>query len=70
MTQQNWPARYKCPKCTRITDSYPFGCNNEDCPVKRDVLNDIRWQLTVGFPLTIIVVAVVVGIAIMLGGSK
>ncbi len=70
MTKQNWPTRYKCPNCTRITDSYPFGCENENCPVKRDMMNDIWWQLTVGFPLMIVAVAIIVGVAFVIGGHK
>lgn len=32
---------YNCKKCSRITSSYPFGCQEEDCPIKKDVKNDI-----------------------------
>lgn len=69
MTQQNWPTRYKCSKCTRITDSYPFGCPNSDCPIKRDMGADIWWQLTVGLPVTVIVIAAFIYILASTGGK-
>jgi len=57
MTQQ-WPTRYRCKRCTRNTSNYPFGCPDEDCPVKRDMLNDIYWDFTVGLPIFIVIIAV------------
>lgn len=43
--------RYKCTECTRYTSQYPFGCNEPECPIKRDMNNDMYWSLTVGFPI-------------------
>jgi hypothetical protein len=31
---------YKCKKCSRITSSYPIGCNIPQCPVKKDLVSD------------------------------
>lgn len=57
MTQQ-WPTRYRCKKCTRTTSTYPFGCPDTECPVKRDMVNDIYWDFTVGLPIFIVIIAV------------
>jgi hypothetical protein len=47
----NWPTRYRCRKCSRSTSSYPFGCPEENCPVKRDVINDVKFDFYIGTPL-------------------
>ena len=53
---QNWPIRYKCRKCTRSTSTYPFGCDTPDCPIKRDMKKDIKWDFIVGLPITIFLI--------------
>ena len=45
---------YRCQKCSRITQSYPLGCRERECPVKKDVIND--W--TYGTFLTIFLIVV------------
>lgn len=37
---QNWPTRYKCNKCSRVTSGYPWGCWNTGCPIKLNVISD------------------------------
>ena len=34
---------YRCNKCSRITQSYPLGCRQKNCPVKTDVKNDVLY---------------------------
>jgi hypothetical protein len=53
----DWPTRYRCRKCSRTTSNYPFGCPEENCPVKRDVVNDWKFDISVGFPLLIVFLA-------------
>lgn len=36
---------YNCKKCSRITSTYPFGCKEEQCPVKKDIGNDIIFGI-------------------------
>lgn len=43
---------YRCHKCSRITQSYPFGCRESQCPVKKDVMND--W--TYGFFISLVLI--------------
>jgi hypothetical protein len=43
---------YRCPKCTRVTSNYPFGCRNKPCPVKKDML----WDMTYGTFVTFVMV--------------
>ena len=64
-----WPTRYKCPSCTRITDRYPFGCKDPNCPVKRDMIDDTIWTLTVGLPLTILAIVVILYIIAATGSN-
>lgn len=56
---QNWPTRYRCKKCTRTTSSYPFGCPDSECPIKRDMGNDLYWTFTVGLPILIGIMGVI-----------
>jgi hypothetical protein len=51
---------YRCQKCSRITQTYPLGCRERECPVKKDVMND--W--TYGFFLAIFLM-VVFGVVFM-----
>lgn len=38
---------YRCKKCSRVTSTYPFGCKEEQCPVKKDIGNDIIFGIEV-----------------------
>lgn len=48
---------YRCPKCTRVTSNYPFGCRNKPCPVKKDML----WDMTYGTFVMFIMVFIFFG---------
>jgi hypothetical protein len=45
MNDMNFPNYYVCKECSRVTRTYPIGCDRVMCQVKKDMINDICWSL-------------------------
>lgn len=44
MVDNNFPNYYVCRECSRVTRTYPIGCDRVMCQVKKDMINDICWS--------------------------
>ena len=55
---------YSCKKCSRVTRAYPFGCYEDDCPVKTDFIDDVVWN---GIVFCVFMVLVGVGAYYLFG---